>query len=56
MQTAKLYLDRLSFGQDPISGKDLPNNSLFDDKNIMETFKFLSYEVEKLICVCKKPK
>lgn len=45
----KLYLDRLSFGQDPITGEDLPKNELLSEKINIKAFKFMSEEISKLI-------
>lgn len=49
LQTMKLYLDRLSFGQDPITGEDLPKNELLSEKINIKAFKFMSEEISKLI-------
>lgn len=49
LQTMKLYLDRLSFGQDPITGEDLPKNELLSEKINIKAFKFMSKEISKLI-------
>lgn len=45
----KLYLDRLSFGQDPITGEDLPENELLSEEINIKAFKFMSEEISKLI-------
>lgn len=49
LQTMKLYLDRLSFGQDPITGEDLPENELLSEKINIIAFKFMSEEISKLM-------
>lgn len=49
LQTMKLYLDRLSFGQDPITGEDLPENELLSEKINIKAFRFMSEEISKLI-------
>lgn len=49
LKTMKLYLDRLSFGQDPITGEDLPGNEIFDEEINIFVFQFMSEEISKLI-------
>lgn len=49
LQTIKLYLDRLSFGQDPITGEDLPENELLYEEINIKAFQFMSKEISKLI-------
>lgn len=49
LKTMKLYLDRLSFGQDPITGEDLPENELLSEEINIKAFKFISEEISKLI-------
>lgn len=49
LQTMKLYLDRLSFGQDPITGEDLPENELLSEEINIKAFKFMSEVISKLI-------
>lgn len=49
LQTMKLYLDRLSFCQDPITGDDLPENELLSEEINIKAFKFMSEEISKLI-------
>lgn len=45
----KLYLDRLSFGQDPITGEDLPENELLSEEINIKAYKFMSEEISKFI-------
>lgn len=49
LQTMKLYLDRLSFGQDPITGEDLPENELLSEEINIKAYKFMSEEISKFI-------
>ena len=49
LQTMKLYLDRLSFGQDPITGEDLSDNELLSEEINKKAFQFMSEEISKLI-------
>lgn len=49
MHTSKLYIDRLANGEDPISGEDLPEDTVLNNLYLCRAFSFVSSILEEVI-------
>lgn len=60
MQRAKLYMDKLAQGIDPISGQEVPDDSLLNNVRLARCFFYVSGVLQQVIenggCVGGKPK
>lgn len=60
MQRAKMYMDKLSQGIDPISGQEMPDDSVLNNVRLARCFFYVSGILQQVIenggCVGSKPK
>lgn len=60
MQRAKMYMDKLAQGMDPITGNEMPGDSLLNNVRLARCFFYVSGILQQVIenggCVGSKPK
>ena len=49
MQRAKMYLDKLAQGIDPISGQEIPNDSVLNNVRLARCFFYVSGILDQVI-------